>query len=592
MSDTITVQAWRGALAMALVLGLGAAMPARAQDPGAAADAEAAVPDETGEQLRFKRPAWQRLWPLLTVESRDEAVDGPDPAGRGIVRSVDIDALVYLFGYRNEVRRAQEEQIAGDYGFAWLMPIYYAQWTPKAADAWVGPLYGYMRRGEQWRMFIPPLLAGGAGGPDGWDASFLFPLGWAGARGDDWWAMLAPIFWSGGGPDRAYAGLLPLFWYDQRGEDLTLVTPLGGYGRRKDFTYAAVTPLVHHWRDRRRNSGGDVVLPVYFHWFDENESGHLLLPLGGSVWDKRRGTATVFGPVFQTTSADGDETQGGVVPLVWWYSQQSTATSSLTVVPLFYHYAAGDHDRRTVLFPVYWDFDTGRERHQHVWPFYGYDEWRGKSGEVQHQRWSVAFPFFSWWEDHATRTSGWDAPWPIAGGESGENYARARVLPLLWYERTGQSWTLLSAALWFGHGNDDHEWLVWGPLFGYYRNRAANTSLMLAPLSHYWSDGSWSNWSAAFPLFYGASDTAGRWQFRLLWEGLAVDAEGDQAFEWRVLGKFMHYRRLGDQVMFEVNPLFRYETKGRDYTYFDILLGLYSYERIGETPNHGFFWMG
>jgi len=249
-------------------------------------------------------------------------------------------------------------------------------------------------------------------------------------------------------------------------------------------------------------------------------------------------------------------------------------------------------DRRTVVFPVYWDFDTGRERHQHLWPFYGYDEWRDRAGQPTYQLTSVAFPFFRVWTDHATHTAGWDLPWPLAGGEWGDHHARTRVFPLLWYERDGAEWTLASALLWFGHGDATHDWMVWAPVFGWYRDRTANTSLMLAPLSHYWSDGTWSNWSAAFPLFYGASDTAGRWQFRFLWEGLAVDAEGDRSFECRVLGKFVHYRRRGQEVMFEVNPLFRYETKGPDYTYFDVLLGLYSYERIGEQTNHGVLWMG
>jgi hypothetical protein len=96
----------------------------------------------------------------------------------------------------------------------------------------------------------------------------------------------------------------------------------------------------------------------------------------------------------------------------------------------------------------------------------------------------------------------------------------------------------------------------------------------------------------ACPLLYGASDTAPRYQFRRLWEGRVVEGEGDRSFEWRLLGGFAQYRHLGDEVKFDVRPFVSYRRKGTGYTYFDLLLGLYSYEREGETTHHGFFWTG
>ena len=87
-------------------------------------------------------------------------------------------------------------------------------------------------------------------------------------------------------------------------------------------------------------------------------------------------------------------------------------------------------------------------------------------------------------------------------------------------------------------------------------------------------------------MLFGSRAGPDRWSVRVAWELFAMESDGPNAFEWRVLGKLARYQSVGDEIIFELNPFFRYERKGEDYTYFSLLMWLYSYEREGRDSTH------
>ena len=86
----------------------------------------------------------------------------------------------------------------------------------------------------------------------------------------------------------------------------------------------------------------------------------------------------------------------------------------------------------TIIFPVFWDFRRRGERHTHAWPVYGRDATYDAGGNTLYEQHSVAWPFFKVWHDYENGTSGWDAPFPMAGYRGWASHSQGWVMPIAW----------------------------------------------------------------------------------------------------------------------------------------------------------------
>ncbi|MCI0343117.1 MAG: hypothetical protein L0216_18565 [Planctomycetales bacterium] len=468
-----------------------------------------------GQRSRFKRPV--RLWPFVEVDRFDRDVLGTDPSDPDLLRMTDVDVLSPLAGYHDEERLAERARQAGEpperSGYSWLFPLLWSFWDRDSSSTFLVPLGGVTKGKDRWRAYLFPLAGTAASGPDGWDASLLWPLLSFGSGGGSWWARAAPLLWFGGGPWGSRAAALPLFWYesstakdtaafvsplvvraegrdwkwtsvtplvhswraDDRGTDLVLpfylrrfgpdydllVNPLFVHARDRESSYTSVTPLYHRWR--KRGSGFDLAAPVFLSAFTPRSDLLVVLPIGARWRHKTDGALDLVGPFWDFATAGGEARYWGIFPLLWSLRDDRRDFSSFTVFPLYHEARDGRKGKRSrILLPLLVDSESPTERLLWIAPLNGYllDK---RTGEET----TVALPFLvrraessagPWTTLVNPLYLGWrnseGAAFDLVAGlfwryAEGERLERWFSLPGIYHERAGDRTTDLVFPIWF-----------------------------------------------------------------------------------------------------------------------------------------------
>ncbi|OGR59263.1 MAG: hypothetical protein A2X36_00215 [Elusimicrobia bacterium GWA2_69_24] len=418
-----------------------------------------------------------------------------------------------------------------------LWPLFHAERSAAAAAYRFLPLYWHSRR-------------------PGSSARVLFPLYWSFRHGDTSHRYLLPLYGSYERGRELKARVFgPLYWDVERPEDGT---------RRIDVLLSLYSRSTEEGETRSR------LFPFYWSKSTPELRSRLLPPLGGwaATTDGERdlfflGVNTRFNLVDFHRSRVDEESSDRVL---LYYRLRGKDESALMFVPLYFHWRdrseAGD-----LLFPLF-----------------------GKYTDLENGRWRAAI--FGLWGGFSLIEF---------GGEPRDEWSVTRVL-LYYSERDGRDRFSTFFPLYWRKSTPDSERRHLFPLFAYRREGGgAERSLGLLGVTPEWS--LWNRtrndeeMSVRFwPLFAARSD-------RKQQEGYAYvlgvhpkvsvvsrQTSGDSV-DWRVLFRFIRWRRSPEETAFELNPLF-FSIRRGDSRYWAVLGGLFGVEtKPGGKRRLTYLWV-
>ena len=367
----------------------------------------------------------------------------------------------------------------------------------------------------------------------------LWPLTEFDRRTDDNWTF--PVFWG-----ESHFVLFPLYWHygqpwgSEGGTDSLF--PLWILSRKENdrFSLWSPWPLAYTWSDRKDNTDGSMVLPLY--WHRSNDQGSEFYSLLWSARDREDGDfyRWLFPLYFESTSRNNSSF---VTP--FWQQGHSGAEDWKAMLPLwiFSRDGAGGFDLFAPLPLVrLWSDRSGSDRGSMVLPLY-YQAHEGaasrflslpwSSGTDQYGCWRLLLPLYFqssnvvgstfitplwaqghsgnydwqaagplWYRSHeGTNRSSLYCPWPLAhfwSDRGGEDHGSS-VIPLYW-QRCQNGGSQFISWLWFSHADSDgDQWRLLPPLF--YQESTATSSMLITPL---WAQGhsETNDWRAVIPLCY------------------------------------------------------------------------------------------
>jgi hypothetical protein len=203
--------------------------------------------------------------------------------------------------------------------------------------------------------------------------------------------LAGPYYWKRQGPDTTRV-FFPLYWHFWRAPDWKLDVFFPFYARYRDgdTVVTAVPPVI-----RRRTPERSTYSLLFFYWRDQGagRGSTSLFPLFHYNYNDRR--RMFFSPLAWTRrSASSRE---GIIPPVYWYRsgeakrlfvfplywRTAAREKGLTVVPPYYNWRRKDGSAYG-LFPVWGRHSFGKERGDHLLPFY----WRSRD-EAGNGRWII-----------------------------------------------------------------------------------------------------------------------------------------------------------------------------------------------------------
>lgn len=433
--------------------------------------------------------------------------------------SAGLTPLVY-FGRRGESRHAL------------VLPLFWHLRDARSSHTGLLPLFYANRDAAGYRAGILPLLAF-FGRRDGESYQVQFPLFWRFAsartgtstaatplgfftRSPEGWRLgigpILPLVWAGGGGPKRHLVLFPFFWHfgqDGQGPQDRSTTVFLTYLHRRvgGETTDALFPLFHY---RRGAASGEpsasqtsfTLFPLV-HYHRDRWTRRLLTPVGAFAEGPRR-SAGFLGFVYywyagQTFSARG-------IPLLFAdVRRRDTGQRTLQIGP----YVAVDDpalgSRARVLFPLFGQYDDGKESDTWVFPSYFRQRKPGYAVDTL-----LPLFWFSNWEGRSTSVIG---PWYRRAGKGVSNHG---LFPLYHWAKN-PSRTLLAAPLLLTyHRRDFHaktSVTIVGPFV--HRETPNFEATVLFPL--WWSgrDGARSH-RVLGPVFWSFADSAADTSWSLL----------------------------------------------------------------------------
>jgi len=367
----------------------------------------------------------------------------------------------------------------------------------------------------------------------------LWPLAQFDRRTDDGWTF--PVFWSD-----SHFVFFPLYWHYGEpwgnGGGSDSLFPLWILSRKENDHLGLWSPwpLVRFWSDRQDNTGGSMVLPLYWHQSDDRASEFYSLP-----WLAKRKENGDFWQCLPPLYYQAADTNNSCFVTPLWAQGRSDAADWKAMFPLWYFRRAGSggydlfaplplvrrwsdasgSDRGSMVLPLYYQSREGADSRflSLLWssasdqngcwrlllPLYFQSSnavgstlitplWaQGHSGKYD---WQMAVPFWFHSQD-GTNLSSLYCPWPLAyswSDRGGEDHGSS-VFPLYWHRRQNGESQFLSW-LWFSHTDPDGDcWRLLPPLF--YQESTKASSTLITPL---WAQGhsGTNDWRAVIPLCY------------------------------------------------------------------------------------------
>jgi hypothetical protein len=496
-------------------------------------------------------------------------------------------SMVGLLPFYAQDRRPAEGQTT-----RFVFPLFLSRSDRQSTTATFFPLVWYHRSPRQRTVVVYPLF---------WHFE---------QRGGRQTDLLFPLFFRHVSPGSRTYAVGPAFWH-RRGERTALgLFPIFHLDRTKRRTWGHLFPLVFHYRNDLTGSGATVALPFYdVRRRDSRHSGVLPLAFWGRSGSKRyavgfplvwsfgdrdaRKNTTFLGPLFYHRR--GRETGGGLFPLVW-IKRDPAGLRQLSLFPLVH--VSRRSDRLTVASPLF-GFGWDRALRQ-SWGYAGPVFWQqGPRRSAQ-----VVFPLF--WrfhrpEEKITTT----VAFPLYFGRSEPESRFDVVFPLVWHQRTITSRSVL--VLPFVYDRVDHHearttavfplfyrrrvhhlaqttWVF--PPSLYVKQRPGQTDVVLFPVVWHFGSKTRST-SVGFPLW---------WDFRRPGKRVSVFFP----FVWRfdnpqrthlvVLNSYYRYEKSNRTYAYHFFPVFSVARKRPGDFRFDILGGLFGYERIGRNRDLKLFF--
>ena len=366
-----------------------------------------------------------------------------------------------------------------------ITPLW-AQGRSDAAD-WnaMFPLWFYRRDGfGGFDLFAPlPLVRLWSDGSGSDRGSMVLPLYWRSREGTD--SRFLSFLWSSGTDQNAYWRLLlPLYFQSSNAVCSTLITPLWaqGHSRRNDWqalvplwfrsregtnrsSLYCPWPLAHFWSDRGGEDHGSAVFPLYWHRRQYGES-----QLISWLWFSR---------------ADTHGNGWRLLPPL--YYQETSATGSTLVTPLWAQGHSETNDWRAVIPLCYWD------QRQHVLLSPLWARWRSGESETWLAPWSLSWNTRSPECDDLTLLGG------IARASWGQKPGPGYVFPIFY--RDPAEGTLLSP-LWLRWRNEDTETSLVPWLLSWKTHSPERTDLWMAGGMARVSRGAEPGGDYVLPLYY------------------------------------------------------------------------------------------
>ncbi|HEY0710273.1 MAG TPA: EB domain-containing protein [Polyangia bacterium] len=434
-----------------------------------------------------------------------------------------------------------------------LFPLFARYRNPREVGTWVFPTY-FRRRG-----------------PDDNKTDAFLPLFWYSRSSHHTTTVVGPYYRSKT-DKRHVTGLAPLFFYARNEQRRFLLTPLF-YDRDnfQDGTGRTIAPL--YYRSTRPEGHTTVGFPLYWGSRTRERSFAVLFPV---LWhfanSEAKTNTTVLGPLFWTRNKEGARTRG-IFPVAWYSRDDERKISSHALLPLFYE-NHGPTQKSILTLP----FGYGRKPDSNFW--YVLNVFRRTTATSS---FTMVFPLLFNHFNRATDTT-------------------TRVIPpLAYFSRSRPDRSLTGAALLFWrHTSIASSTTLALPLFYDVHNYHASRLTMLVPLfMRYWRASDQTAYTLA-PLFYRRSspnDTT-TVLFPLYWDFNSGNRRSTVLFPLfasfrrptyvsRYIFPNIYYRRgegpaAGTSRLF-IFPFWESGAKRRGDTMWEVLLGLFGYERIGRN---------
>jgi hypothetical protein len=461
---------------------------------------------------------------------------------------------------------------------------------PGARGAFVGPVYGWSsaadgRGGGGWGAGLFPIALFGRSGPRhhalllplfghvsndttgssttvvgpvfhrrqpngrGWDGG-LFPLVFAGRRGDRTYGGVPGLFWHVGDKHSETDVVGPIYGHrDTHGWGFGLA-PLLFFGREEARAHQVIFPILFRFTDGAKRTERTLVGP-FFHRRDGDETadvlfplmylrkspraGLLVTPLAGWKRDPRGTETVVVGPYVHTTN-------------------RRTHSSTHLLFPIGVVHRSPGYDV-TAQFPLFWRVRQGNETDTVVFPLY----WRMRAPGTAVDG---LFPIFLRARTQVATTTVFGPFWHRARADGGRS---GGLFPLLAYGKSykdghASRWLGLPGVYWAKNDRAGASDLIVGPFFDIGRDYGYTAGL--PPLVFAWRRGTASK--VLLPFYYRQWDRA-----------------ADSAFNVFTL---LYWGHAGKARSFGLAPIFFAKTHG-DGTYSATLLPLFHFKKktVGST---------
>ena len=448
-----------------------------------------------------------------------------------------------------------------------LFPLWAHYRDDNESGTWVFPTF-YQRRHK-----------------DSYALDTLMPLFWYSRSNSHATTVVGPFYrsWAnhGDGTSHFNTGLAPLFVYARNTERRFLLTPLF-YNRDnyQDGTGRLIAALLFY-RGTRPDGHTTVGFPLYWSGRTGARSYTVLFPI---VWhfrdDNEKTSTTIAGPFYSSTLDQGEgksERTRGLLPIAWYSRDDDKRTASHAVLPLFYE-KHGPTQLKFLTLP----FGYGKTPETSFWYLLPIVHTNSVSSSF-----TTVFPLWFSHFNRGTETSTTVIP-PLAFFSRNRPDRSLTGLALLfWHHRDIGSTTNLALPLFYDvHNFHESRMTLLAPLFLRYWRASDETTYTVLPLFYRRASGKETvtdSTTVAFPLFWDFNSPDRR--STVLFPLFANIRR--PTYTARYIFPSIYYRRgegtaAGTSRLF-IFPLWESAEKRPGDTMWEVLLGLFGYERIGRN---------
>ncbi|MCC6749625.1 MAG: hypothetical protein IT371_18310 [Deltaproteobacteria bacterium] len=445
-----------------------------------------------------------------------------------------------------------------------------------------------------------------------------FPLFWRFVEPKERSLVLFPVYWRMRQEQGVHADVLfPLFWrWHSPRRRLEVAGPW--FRHRTATTHTSgLFPLALYRRNEERSYLGAAPLFYYEHRFREQERSVIWGPLYFKTY--REGYATGLFPLFFHKRTP-ERRYTVITPLIWHFASPQAQTSTTFLGPFFYRRKAnarafgllpllytgtdGAGDRTTALFPLFYHRKELARRALYT-PLFGVDRsperkrfyaaiyWheRGEKRDLD-----LFFPLALRLRNHDAQATSVFA-FPLYFGRWSPARSFHLLFPVVWRWRgIDTSATVVFPFIWDVHDRHQARTTVVFPFVMRRRDHEERSTAYLTPPGIWVKSHREGTDAVVFPIFwhFGGKERSSTVGFPLYWDFKRPGHRTTIAapFFWRfdrpstrtyvVLNSYYKRDKEKDTYTFHLIPFFHVERKRPGDVHWEVLTGLFGYERIGR----------